>query len=518
MVSVNSGDTLELGDGDTLEIGDYEIYYNSQEDRWEVENSASKRSDGNIQGAEYSSGKVGYHCLDFNGYSDMVEINSVSNLVGGRDFTISVWFKTSEITKIRNTVFAFNTATGGNTIIIYASALFDDVDGTNRTYNANTTDGSWHHLALVHDESSGENQVYIDGSSDISTSVAATVKGDDKASIGQEYDADTKSAFFKGKIDDFRTYDRALSSSEVVELYNYGNDGSSMPPTDGLVAHYDFEQPEDPNTAVDTSTITHVPKNSSGSLFPTDLGDVLQGKALADDGNIYDSVQTAVDNASGYVFIGPGTFNESVTIDTSGLMMEGCGRDTLIDPGSGSDAITVSSATDVTVQNLSARTDSGQGSGYNAFTADSNSNKLTVRNVTVRQSDGTAITCGGSDTMVSNCTIENGDDGAIHIDGDRGILTNCNADGVGGRNLQTSHDSICANNVVLNSGSRSINEGNNDAITIGNRVHNSNDDGIYVNVSNDVIIANNRVSDSSGTDINIKDAAVDDDNLGGAAN
>jgi len=98
--------------------------------------------------------------------------------------------------------------------------------------------------------------------------------------------------------------------------------------------------------------VASVPKNQSGSLFPTDFADALAGQALADDGNLYSSVQTAVDNATGWVFVGPGTFNENVTISTQGLTLEGCGYDTLIDGGTIGSAITLSAA-DITVKNSS---------------------------------------------------------------------------------------------------------------------------------------------------------------------
>jgi len=47
---------------------------------------------------------------------------------------------------------------------------------------------------------------------------------------------------------------------------------------------------------------------SAGGKFEQALSN---GEVLADDGTLYSSIQTAENNASDYVFVGPGTFNES---------------------------------------------------------------------------------------------------------------------------------------------------------------------------------------------------------------
>jgi hypothetical protein len=55
-------------------------------------------------------------------------------------------------------------------------------------------------------------------------------------------------------------------------------------------------------------------------------------------------------------------------------------------------------------------------------------------------------------------------------------------------------------------------------VIIGNRIHSAGDDGIR-NTSNDVIMANNRISDSGGSNItDTGSGTVKDDNLKGSAN
>jgi hypothetical protein len=101
---------------------------------------------------------------------------------------------------------------------------------------------------------------------------------------------------------------------------------------------------------------------SDGSIQQTDLAfsvtsipsAVQQGKAVADDGSLYDSVQTAVNNATDWVFVGPGTYSESVTVDKSEFALIGAGQGTVIDG-----QVDLAKSTDTTVSNLQIRNSGG---------------------------------------------------------------------------------------------------------------------------------------------------------------
>jgi hypothetical protein len=77
------------------------------------------------------------------------------------------------------------------------------------------------------------------------------------------------------------------------------------------------------------------------------------GEVLADDGYVYGSIQNAQDNASSWIFIGPGTFDESVSINTDGLSITGSGYQSIID-GGGNNAFNIT-AIDVSIQKINAR-------------------------------------------------------------------------------------------------------------------------------------------------------------------
>jgi len=242
---------------------------------------------------------------------------------------------------------------------------------------------------------------------------------------------------------------------------------------------------------------------------------VKEGRALADDGNTYDSVQDAVDAASSFVKVGPGTFNESVNISTVGISLIGSGESTLIDAVSKGDAI--STTDDVTVSNIAVRTDSSS-SGRGVTSGNNN----VLKNITCLNSGDIGI-APNTDSVAYNCTALNSSASGIRSLGNRVIISNCDIDNTGSRALYTTNnDNILANNVILNSGGHGIRLQNaNDCVVIGNRVHNSTDAGFFVSsTSADNILANCRISDSGSTDINNNGSTnlVTDGNLTGASN
>jgi hypothetical protein len=267
--------------------------------------------------------------------------------------------------------------------------------------------------------------------------------------------------------------------------------------------------------------ISDVPRSTSGSLVPQGLAEsVAAGEALADDGNTYSSVQDAVNAASGFVFVGPGTFNESVTISTEGLTLEGSGHDTLIDGGTTGNAVDIQ-ASDVTVRSLSVQTTAGAGNNFSGVTTtNATPNNVTVEFVTVRDSDRSGIFVqSGADNTVRGCTVNSTDTAGI-TNGERSIVTDCTIKNTGSAGIETFRDdAIVSNNIIDGASGRGIRCGaTNDLLIGGNRVINSGDNGIRI-AGADCIVYNNRVSDSTNTDISdAGTGTVLDGNLTGLSN
>lgn len=237
------------------------------------------------------------------------------------------------------------------------------------------------------------------------------------------------------------------------------------------------------------------PQGQKGGNF---TGAITNGKVLADDGNLYDTVQAAENSASDWIFIGVGTFSESVTVDTSGLDINGAGRGSLVDGGS-SDAFVINAA-NVSIEDIAVQTTAGDGNNVDGISTDTNADTVTVRNVWVIDSDqhGVALT-NGTDHSVSEVIVEASDDDGIRVSGD---------------------DSQVRDNRVLGTDSgHGINGSGNDQIITDNRVAGAGDDGINIS-GTDQILTENRVSGSANDDIDDSSATTPatSTNITGAAN
>lgn len=173
-------------------------------------------------------GKIGQG-LSFNGSSQYIDTaNFADNLA---DFTISTWFKTTYTGSVRLLVSKLGAggwATGaGWGLGIVTGGKISALAQTNGSNYAQVTsqshsDGIWHHAVMT---ISGGNtaKLYIDGVEDDTTGPngSGTVAGYSTASnvrIGTDYDGE----YFPGSLDDVQIFNKALSATEVAQLYSIG--------------------------------------------------------------------------------------------------------------------------------------------------------------------------------------------------------------------------------------------------------------------------------------------------------
>ena len=218
----------------------------------EVSGDSALDSSGNSNtGTEYVSnvatngtyvvGEIGTGAIFLNGSTQYISIPNSTSLEPTTALTLAAWIKTSTsgayqqiITKDhangtagRSWQFRINTSNELEFITFTTNGIFTcDSSGT-------VTDGKWHHAAAVYN---GTNmQLYIDGSANGSSCSQSgpigvgygvltnnTLIGSD-ANIGSsDCPGGTCPDFqFSGAIDDARVYLRALSSSDIAQLYSY---------------------------------------------------------------------------------------------------------------------------------------------------------------------------------------------------------------------------------------------------------------------------------------------------------
>jgi hypothetical protein len=180
-------------------------------------------------GATLSTDRYGSinSAYSFNGTSNEISItDSLLNLVS--DFTISCWMNSSDTTKIQQCIFNAISHTGfvvqlnnenisPNKLMygIGPANAFWDLIYAQGTYNQ-FQNNIWYHIVFV--KSGTLYSLYqnnqFDGSSVVSASTGYN------QSVGIRFGSIGGTEFFKGKLDDFGAWNRALTPQEITDLYN----------------------------------------------------------------------------------------------------------------------------------------------------------------------------------------------------------------------------------------------------------------------------------------------------------
>ena len=213
-------------------------------------------NDGNVYGAQWTTGQID-GALDFDGANDCVALPDNDPVwLPQYNFTLSVWVCFErEPASVGETILDLNhgdSSDPGNELgckigrtVAAGELAFQMTTTTNTDEDLFSDDvlvkNKWYHIVAVRD---GTTQaIYIDGqlSADRTCSPDPIdfVGGydDDKVNIGRSTtDPGDPRFHLKGKIDDVRIYNRALSAEEIRQLYQEG--------TGGLVAHWKFDEGE----------------------------------------------------------------------------------------------------------------------------------------------------------------------------------------------------------------------------------------------------------------------------------
>jgi hypothetical protein len=202
---------------------------------------SGKGNNGTATGTTKTIGKLGQG-LSFNGTSDHVSLSDFFS--GMDDGTISLWVKTTNDAAM--TLFGVNR--GGvpcsdnhwNLLIGDGSDGYDDNGLITIVYNYGTTyilyystlnrselfDGNWHNITVTNDSA---HHIYLDGVSKTITDHFGNDGGElfdiyslNSFRIGSQYCNSAEQNFFNGKMDDVHIYNRALTATEVANLYHTG--------------------------------------------------------------------------------------------------------------------------------------------------------------------------------------------------------------------------------------------------------------------------------------------------------
>ncbi len=239
------------------------------------------------------NGKRGYG-LAFDGTDDYVTLPNLDY----NSLTFSAWIKRGRTSagNFDRLLMSVNSNGWGVYMDSNNTIGFTKVAVSNTNSSGTITDTNWHHVVVTYD--GANSRYYIDGVLDSSPSYAVSFSGGGSYTIGSRGTGE----YFQGKIDEVRIYNRALSATEVANLYASGAravnasqnvTGSSL--DSGLVGLWSFNGSDlSGTTATDgsgggnTGTLTNGPIKTIGKV----------GQALIMDG-VDDYVSVASSNISG---------------------------------------------------------------------------------------------------------------------------------------------------------------------------------------------------------------------------
>ena len=157
------------------------------------------------------------YSVNLNGLSQIGQETGTLLDLGTNNFSYSFWFKTSEtsVQGIFSTDFN-NTGVGLDIFLSASGILTATFDSVTFPTTASLNDGEWYHAVLSVDRS-GDWKWYIDG---INTNTLANPVGTAIFVGNYLWGNSFSTSFFKGNLTELSIWGTALSSSEVLTIYN----------------------------------------------------------------------------------------------------------------------------------------------------------------------------------------------------------------------------------------------------------------------------------------------------------
>jgi hypothetical protein len=207
---------------------------------WTLDNTAEDATIGAnhgtlVNGAGYTTGQIG-QALALDGVDDYATTGYAPNLTMSDSLSVAVWFKTTSVNSgwltgaVNSPYTGYLTMAAIHPSCAVGQLIWEMGDNTSTNINICTNnifnDGGWHLAVGVLDRTLQTMTIYVDGMVEGSAPTTALAPLDftgEPFFIGAYNNHGSAAGnTFDGAIDDVRVYDRALSASEVGELYDGG--------------------------------------------------------------------------------------------------------------------------------------------------------------------------------------------------------------------------------------------------------------------------------------------------------
>jgi len=193
-------------------------------------------------------GKFG-NAGSFDGIANYNQITSPSDdliLKNGKSLSISAWINPSVLNSNAQHIFnnGWSTLEGYFLRISTSNKIQGKIQDSSGNFTCNNQNGligtttlsvdNWYYVTFTWDATTGESKIFLNGKLEGSCTdndIKNFTTPQSYIYIGASYAAQT--AYFNGLIDELRVYNRALTSGEISQLYNFAP---------GPIAYYTFEE------------------------------------------------------------------------------------------------------------------------------------------------------------------------------------------------------------------------------------------------------------------------------------
>lgn len=289
---------------------------------WQAEGNADDTQGGNNgtlqQGAGFATGLVG-QAFVLDGTDDRVKINSSGIFKGQNEATIDAWVMPagphSDEGNVGGAVYVENTGNPDSTrlgLFVYndGRVLLSGRPGdTGVRFDALSTatipQSKWTHLAGTW-HATGGLRLYINGAESAVNLAAPGGFSNSNSSLmaigaaGPGSSSTDAENVFNGRIDEVEVFTRALTASEVRDLYLAGNAGKCTgctPPPSGMVAWYPGERHTDDIKGVNHGVFMNDASSVGGFYSPGKVGEGFDFDGVDDHVEIPDDPSLATPNA-----------------------------------------------------------------------------------------------------------------------------------------------------------------------------------------------------------------------------
>lgn len=224
-------DDLPTGTAPSFVLGDAESLHTALEGYWRLDeesyptayDSSGNKRNGNIMGGVLSNQSVfGPRALELNGGNDHVDMGTVNlGMTGDHAFTISAWVRPHSYVNdgcilsygeaATSRVLSLCTSGSGNVYVVHY--------GNDQTYSTQYDTGSWQHIVISYNPTTGMQKLYKNGMFMEELSIGSLdLQSSGTLQIGR--------AFWNGTVpndmdvDEVRLYSRELSLPQIQSLYD----------------------------------------------------------------------------------------------------------------------------------------------------------------------------------------------------------------------------------------------------------------------------------------------------------